>query len=188
MIRMKSRDSSKHSCGMLFFLALASVASLLMVGCSSSSNPPAAESSGDPQASGGWEDTKIPSDIQMTWAGSVDAVNGNPIPSGTSAAAPLRAPLGRKLEVQGWAASDGKTGEAFDAVYVVIGNKQLRGVPATRPDVADYYQNPRLSRSGFQISIDTSTLQKRDYVLKLVGVTQSGSYYRSPYQVFVRIE
>jgi hypothetical protein len=164
------------------------VATLLMAGCSSSSNPPVAESSGDPQAAGGWEDTKIPPDIQMNWTGSVDLVEGKPTPSGNSAASPVSVPLGQKLEISGWAASDPKTGEAFDAVYVVIGHRQLRGVPASRPDVAKYYQAPQLSQSGFQISIDTSTLQKRDYALRLVGVTQNGSYYRCPYQVFVRID
>src|ERR1700733_8841215 len=176
MIQMKFRDLNEYSYKM-FFLAAATVATLLMVGCSSSSTPPVAESSGDPQATGGWEDTKVPSDVPMVWGGAVDAVDGNPIPTGNSAANPVKVPLGKKLEIQGWASSDPKTGEAFDAVYVVIGRRQLRGMPVARPDVVKYYQNSRLSQSGFQISIDTSTLQKRDYPLTLFGATQSGAYY-----------
>jgi hypothetical protein len=172
-----------------FFLAATTVAWLLMAGCSSSSSStPAAGPSGDPQAKGGWEDTKIPSDIQTPWTGSIDIINGKPAPTGNSMANPMSVPLGQKLEIAGWATSEVKNGDVFDAVYAVIGKRQLRGVPAARPDVVTYTHNSKLSQSGFQISIDTSTLEKRDYTLRLVGVSQNGSYYRSPAPIFIRIE
>ena len=110
------------------------------------------------------------------------------MPNGNSPATPLRVSLGERLEIQGWAASDEKTGEAFDGVYVIAGSRQLRALDSMRPDVAKYFQNPRLNRSGFEISMDTSALQRGAYALKLVGITKTGAYYRCTTQVFVRIE
>jgi hypothetical protein len=135
----------------------------------------------------GLQDTKMPSEIQLSWTGSVDAIDGRPLPGENSAANPLTVPFGKRLEIQGWAASDVK-GEAFEGVYAILGVRQMRGVVALRPDVAKYLHNSRLSHSGFQISIDTSAIQRGVYALKLVGVTQNGTVFRWPSQIYVRIE
>jgi hypothetical protein len=134
------------------------------------------------------QDTKLPSNIQSTWTGSVDSIGGRPIPIGNTAANPLTVPSGMRLEIQGWAASDGKAREPFEGVYAILGVQQMRGVVVLRPDVAKYLQNPGLSHSGFQISIDTLAIQRGVYMLKLVGVTKDGSAFICPNQIYIRIE
>ena len=136
----------------------------------------------------GWKETRIPAAVQPIGAGSLDSINGAPVPGSNTAASPVRVSFGSRVELQGWASSGGKTGEAFDAVYLVLGNRQLRAIATIRPDVAQYYQNPKLSKSGFQISIDTLTLERGIYLLTLIGVTHENMYYRCPGQVYLRIE
>lgn len=117
------------------------------------------------------------------WTGSVDAVNG--APALTSAGAPLRLTPGQRLEIQGWAASNEKTGEAFESVYAILGNQRFRALVGLRPDVAKFYKNPRLGKGGFTFNIDTSMIRKGTYAIMLVGVTQGHVIYRCPGEIYV---
>ena len=141
-----------------------------------------------PEFPKGWQDATIPLDVPMAWVGVVDAFDGAPIPGGNSAASPLIVARGKKLEISGWAASAEKAGEAFEGIFLIAGKRQLRAISSFRPDVAAYLQDSRLSRSGFQIYVDTADLQSGDYGLEFVGVTRAGMYYRRPNQIFLRIQ
>ena len=136
----------------------------------------------------GESDAKFPSEVGTAWAGSVDSINGNPLPEGNSPANPLRVARSGRLEIQGWAASEPRAGEAFDGVFLILGKQQFRALAELRADVARGYQNPRLGLSGFQVSIDASTLDPGVYLLRLIGVTRSGSYYSCPNRIYVRFE
>lgn len=128
----------------------------------------------------------LPTDIQKIWIGSVDALNGRPLPPVSSARSPMR--IENRLEVHGWAAPDASAKGPFRAIYAVLGNRTLQATIVARPDVAQYLQNFQLVKAGFDISADISTLRKGVYRLRLVGVTSAGEFYECPNQVYVRLE
>jgi hypothetical protein len=121
------------------------------------------------------------------WTGGVDAVNGRPFPI-TSLSNPVPLAPRQNLDIQGWAASNEKTGEAFERVYAVLGNQRFGGLVVLRPDVAKYYGNPRLNRAGFSLSIDSSQMKKGLYVTTLVGVTHDNIVYRCPCEIYVIVQ
>jgi hypothetical protein len=120
------------------------------------------------------------------WTGGVDALNGA-APFITSENRPLKVVSGERLEIQGWAASK-KTGEAFESVYAILGNQRFRALVAVRPDVAQYFQNPRLGKAGFDLSVDASIVPKGRHVLRLVGVTRDSRIYRYPGEIYVFVQ
>ena len=129
----------------------------------------------------------VPADTEKMWTGAVDVLNGRPLPIGTSEARPL--PLVKRLEIEGWAISDPRAGEPFQAVYAVLGNQKIQATTnVPRPDVARYLKNSQLANTGFKISADISNLLKGVYRLRLVGVTSAGEFFECPNQVYVRVE
>ncbi|MGB7759995.1 MAG: hypothetical protein WBL61_09210 [Bryobacteraceae bacterium] len=128
----------------------------------------------------------IPADIRKMWAGAVDALNGRPLPPESSAKNPL--PVENRLDIDGWAASDPKASEPFEAIYAVLGNQKIQAVIVLRPDVARYLKNSQLVKVGFNISADVSSLHKGVYHLRLVGVTSAGEFYDCPNPIYVRLE
>lgn len=128
----------------------------------------------------------IPAAIQKIWTGAVDVLNGRPLPVGTSATSP--APVVNRLEISGWAASDPRASEPFQAIYAVLGNQKIQATIVPRPDVAQYLKNSQLVKVGFNISADISNLRKGVYRLRLVGVTSAGKFYDCPNQIYVRLE
>ena len=129
----------------------------------------------------------VPADIQKMWTGAVDVLNGRPLPLAASARSPLA--VVNRLEIEGWAISDPKAGEPFQAIYAVLGNQRIQATTnVPRPDVARYLKNSQLANTGFKISADISNLLKGVYRLRLVGVTSAGEFYECPNQVYVRVE
>ncbi len=135
-----------------------------------------------------WQSANMPTNIPLVWAGSVDMVNGRPVPNTNSAANPIRVAFGKTFDIHGWAGSNEKTGEAFEAIYLILGNQQLKALAVLRPDVVTYLHNPRLSTAGFEISVDTSTIRKGVYSLRLVGVTRGKVFYRCPGSIYLRVD
>ena len=135
-----------------------------------------------------WQKATVPGDISLFWAGSVDFINERPLPNPVSAANPIKVDSGKPLHIQGWASSNEETGEAFEAVYLILGNQELQALAVLRPDVAQLFRNPRLNNAGFEISVDTSTIPKGVYFVRLVGVTRTKIFYRCPNNIYVRIE
>lgn len=133
-----------------------------------------------------WERTTAPQAIPRGWEGSVDLVNGRPVPMGNSAIEPLN--ISGHIEVQGWAATDAKSGEPFETLYLVLGDQQVRASSAARPDVAQYYRNTRLAYAGFSFAGDTVAIPKGVYPLRIIAAAHDGTYYDCRRLVYVRIE
>ncbi len=120
------------------------------------------------------------------WNGAVDVVGG-PKWGPANAANPEEIPPGKRLEISGWAISGEKPAGVFETVIAILGNRHFKGIVTLRPDVARYLQDPRLHKCGFEISVETSTLDKGVYSVRLVGVTPEGRYYWCPNGIYVRI-
>ena len=118
------------------------------------------------------------------WSGSIDAINGVP-PSITGENIPLKVALDQRLEIRGWAASNEKTGEAFESVYAILGRQRFRALVTPRPDVAKYLGNPRLGKAGFDLNIDASMVPRGTHAIQLVGVTRDKRVYRYPSEIYV---
>jgi hypothetical protein len=134
-----------------------------------------------------WKDLTLPSNIAAMWLGNVELINNHSRPIPAIPSNPARMPFGENLEISGWATS-GQRGESFDAIYLIHEGQQVRAITSDRPDVAQYYRNPRLARSGFAISVDSTRLPKGLHSFTLVGATRSGLYYRCPDTIYVSVE
>ncbi len=137
----------------------------------------------NPPADSMLEDPKLVANAPI-WSGNIDAINGL-APSITSENIPLRVVLDQRLEIQGWAASNEKTGEAFESVYAILGRQRFRALVTPRPDVAKYLGNPRLGKAGFDLNIDASMLPKGTHAIQLVGITRDKRIYRYPREIYV---
>ena len=166
------------------------VSLLVMTSCSSKNAEVPDGHSQPPQTGSPGRSTAIPPGIAqhtLPWAGSVDMLNGSSIPR-TSPENPVSISLGQKLELQGWGATGTKPPEPFDAIYVVLADQQFKASVSDRPDVGAYFKTPQLSKAGFKVVVDTSTLRKGLYSLAVIGVTSTNVTYRYPAEIYVRIE
>jgi hypothetical protein len=130
--------------------------------------------------------TTVPKESARRWEGSIDVFNGRRIPVENSEVNPIR--LSSHIEVQGWAATSVKSGEAFDATYLAFGDKLFKATTLARPDVAQYTGNPHLEKSGFRIACDVREVPKGAYLLRIIGATRDGRYYACPYRVYLRVD
>jgi hypothetical protein len=92
------------------------------------------------------------------------------------------------LEIDGWAATDPKASEPFQAIYAILGSRKIQANVVLRPDVAGFLKNSQLVKVGFNISADVSSLRRGVYHLRLVGVTSAGEFYDCPNPIYVRLE
>jgi hypothetical protein len=127
----------------------------------------------------------IPAESQKMWTGAVDALGGRPRTE-NSARNPL--PVVNHLEIDGWAATDPKASEPFQAIYAILGSRKIQANVVLRPDVAGFLKNSQLVKVGFNISADVSSLRRGVYHLRLVGVTSAGEFYDCPNPIYVRLE
>ena len=140
----------------------------------------------NPQDNSTLENPKLVANAPL-WNGNVDAVNGV-VPWITSEKIPLRVASGQRLEIQGWAASNEKTGEAFESVYAIMGNQRFRALVSLRPDLAKQFTNPRLAKAGFDFSLDASIISPGMHAVRLVGVTPDKRIYRCPSEIYVFVQ
>ncbi len=97
----------------------------------------------------------------------IDVVNG-------ISPAPTSLTISNTLSVDGWMAISAKDGVVPDAVFVTLSDEKgekiyVRARSTPRPDVKEYYKQPRMPDPGYTAFIDVSTLSGK-YTLGLSRV------------------
>jgi hypothetical protein len=124
--------------------------------------------------------------MRQTQTGSLDLLNGAPIPTDNNAQHPVRIGRSQRIDVQGWMITpDGQS--AMNQVIVLYPGGRLVADLAARPDVAAHFNNQKLLSSGFRFDVAPNTLRPGLATFDVVGVS-GGKFYRFAKTLFMFVE
>jgi len=105
----------------------------------------------------------------------IDLINGELAVAEADLSFPKEIPKNDDIIIIGWA-FDGNAMKPLSAMYVKIGDVSIKcNYGGSRGDVADHFNNPDLTETGFRVRIPASVTQHSDKI-EFVMITADGEY------------
>jgi hypothetical protein len=117
------------------------------------------------------------SEIRSQAVGNVEAIDGK-LDHYPDEQHPRNIRAGRGVVIEGWAAT-APQGVVPDIIFGVLNDHVVRASTVPRPDVAAYFKNSALLRSGFQLSLTRADLPRGPQKVVFFGIVENPkAFYR----------